>query len=227
MDQLTLNKKAAGEKAVAYIQDGMTLGLGSGSTVYWMLKQLGELVREGLNVKGVPSSRRTERWAQEFGIPLADFSTVKRIDLAIDGADEVDPAWQLTKGGGGSLVREKIVDAIADQFIVIVDETKMVESLGAFPIPVEVVPFGWEVTASRIAKLGTEPKLRIKEDTIFVSDNGNYILDCPFKEITNPRWLHEEFKAMVGVVETGLFIDLADVVIVGKDKGTEIVERNH
>ncbi|WP_042146965.1 ribose-5-phosphate isomerase RpiA [Paucisalibacillus sp. EB02] len=225
MEQLELYKKAAGEKAVEFIENGMILGLGSGSTVYWMMKKLAELVQQGLDIKGVPSSKRTEGWAKEFGIPLVDFSQVERIDLAIDGADEIDPEFHLTKGGGGSLVREKIVDAIAEKLIVIADNTKMVETLGAFPLPVEVVPFGYQVTAKRIANIGAIPKLRMKDGNIFVSNNGNYILDCQFTSINNPEQLHDSIKALVGVVETGLFVNMVDTVIVGDENGIEIISK--
>lgn len=225
MDQINIYKKAAGEKAVEYIENGMILGLGSGSTVYWMMKKLGELVQNGLDIKGIPSSIRTEGWAREFGIPLIDFSSVEKIDLAIDGADEIDPNLQLAKGGGGSLVREKIVDALAEKLIVIADKTKMVETLGAFPLPVEVVPFGYQITAKRIANLGAIPRLRMKDGNVFVSNNGNYILDCQFTSIEHPEQLHKQIKALVGVVETGLFLNMTDTIIIGNEKGTEIISK--
>nr|WP_095742971.1 ribose-5-phosphate isomerase RpiA [Sediminibacillus massiliensis] len=212
------NKKAAGEEAVKYIKDGMVVGLGSGSTVNWMLKKLGERIKtEGLKITGIPTSLKTERLAKELGIPLTDFSDMEKIDVAIDGADEVDQHFNLLKGGGGSLVREKIVDAIADELIVIIDDSKRVDQLGAFPLPVEVVPFGWQVTANRIAELGCDPVLRKKDGEVFVSDNGNYILDCRFDHILDPEDLHKQLKSLVGVVETGLFTGMADKVISGVD----------
>lgn len=220
-----LKKKAVGEKAVEYIRDDMVIGLGSGSTVYWMMKKLGELVSKGFRVKGVPSSVRTEGWAKEFGIPLAYFSEVSRLDLAIDGADEVDPDYNLIKGGGGSLLREKLVDAAADRLIIVVDDSKLVRTLGAFPLPVEVVPFGWELTAQRLAMLDCTPKLRIKEEKIFITNNGNYILDCQFNSITNPSKLHQQLKLTLGVVETGLFTNMTDIVIVSNEEGVQIKER--
>ncbi|MFQ3544432.1 ribose-5-phosphate isomerase RpiA [Halobacillus rhizosphaerae] len=206
-------KKAAGEKAVDYVKDGMTLGLGSGSTVYWALKKLGERVKQGLNVKGVPSSTRTENWAKEFGIPLTTFHDVQELDLAIDGADEIDENLNLLKGGGGSLVREKIVNAAADSVIIIADKSKQVTQLGKRALPIEVVPFGWEVTAQRIAQCGAEITLREKQEQPFISDNGNYILDCQFELISDPASLHATLSQLPGVVETGLFIGLADRVI--------------
>ncbi|MFD1037552.1 ribose-5-phosphate isomerase RpiA [Virgibacillus byunsanensis] len=217
MNELDRNKKIIGEEAAKYIKNGMTVGLGSGSTVYWMLKKLGERVEEGLDVKGIPTSKKTERLAKEFHIPLLEFSDIQQIDLAIDGADEVDEHLNLLKGGGGSLVREKIVDAEAKQLIIIADESKLVLHLGTFYLPVEVVPFGWEVTASRIAKLGGSTTLRETNNHVFVSDNGNYILDCDFGQIKEPATLHEKLKLLVGVVETGLFVGMTTNVISTKN----------
>ncbi|MCL6571173.1 MAG: ribose-5-phosphate isomerase RpiA [Bacillus sp. (in: Bacteria)] len=224
-DQADLLKKAAGEKVIEYIQDGMVLGLGSGSTVYWTLKKLGELVEQGLNVKGIPSSKRTEGLAVEFKIPLTDFSKVQSLDLAFDGADEIDPYFNLTKGGGGSLVREKIVDAQAKKLIIVADQSKMVSQLGKFPLPVEILQFGWEVTAQKIADLGAKPVLREREGRVFISNNGNYILDCHFNIIPNPERLHQELKLLLGVVETGLFIGMTDTVIIGGTDGVKVLDR--
>lgn len=224
-EQKDLFKKAAGEKAVEYIKDGMIIGLGSGSTVYWTLKKLGELIEQGLNVKGIPSSLRTEGWAKDFKIPLTDFSEVQSLDLAIDGADEIDPQFNLTKGGGGSLVREKIVDANAKKLIIVADESKMVPQLGEFPLPVEVLKFGWEVTAKQIAELGAKPVLREREGSVFISNNGNFILDCHFNVITDPEKLHYELKQMLGVVETGLFINLTDTIIIAGEKEVKVIDK--
>lgn len=221
-----LYKKAAAELAVEYVEDGMVLGLGSGTTVYWLLKRLGELVDQGLNIKGIPSSLRTEGWAKEFGIPLTDFSEVEMLDLAIDGADEIDPDFQLTKGGGGSLVREKLVNAHARQVIIIADGSKMVDRLGNFPLPVEVLQFAWQRTADKIAALGATPVLRERDGEVFVSNNGNYILDCAFGSIEDPRALHKELKLLLGVVETGLFIDMTDKVILAGPEGARVINKN-
>lgn len=222
MNQTDLHKMHVGEKAVTYIKDGMTVGLGSGSTVNWMLKKLGERVQEGLTMKGIPTSTKTEKLAKAYGIPLTSFAEIDRIDLAIDGADEVDENLNLIKGGGGSLLREKIVDARAKQLLIIVDESKQVTRLGKFPLPIEVVPFGWEMVAKEIANLGGKPQLRKLGNDIFVSDNGNYILDCAFNEIDRPGQLHNQLKALTGVVETGLFINMADQVITATEKGIKI-----
>ncbi|MGP4062853.1 ribose 5-phosphate isomerase A [Halobacillus sp. H74] len=218
-------KKAAGEKVVEYIEDGMTLGLGSGSTVYWALKKLSEKVKQGLNIRGIPSSKRTEQWAEELGIPLTHYHDVQELDLAIDGADEIDANLHLIKGGGGSLVREKIVNASARQVIIIADSTKRVTQLGKTPLPIEVLPFGWEVTAKRISNLGGKIRLRKKNSQPFISDNGNYILDCQFEGIPEPAVLHEKLIQLVGVVETGLFIDLTDRVILGMDNQVQYLEK--
>lgn len=216
-------KKLAGEASVNFIENGMTIGLGSGSTVYWMIRKLGEYVADGLDVQGIPSSRETEAWANEFGVPLTDFSKVTELDLAIDGADEVDQNWQLIKGGGGALVREKVIASAARKFVVIVDESKMVSRLGEFKLPVEVLPFGWEVTAERIADLGGKPSIRQKDGEVFVSDNGNYIVDCDFGMIHDPKTLYQQLKQLTGVVETGLFVDMVHDVIVGQAEGADIL----
>ncbi|GAE27309.1 ribose 5-phosphate isomerase A [Halalkalibacter wakoensis JCM 9140] len=226
-DQVELRKKRAGEKAVELIEDGMTIGLGSGSTVYWTIKKIGELVNKGMKIKGVPSSIRTEGWANQFGVPLTDFSQVTELDLAIDGADEVDPSFNLIKGGGGSLVREKIVNAASKKLIIVVDESKVVNNLGEFGVPIEVVPFGWEVTAQRMLQMGCHSiQLRKRENEIYLSNNGNYILDCYFGLIEDAMNLHSQLKQIVGVVETGLFIGMTDHVIVGKDNGVQVLRKN-
>jgi ribose 5-phosphate isomerase A len=221
-------KQRAGARAVEFIEDGMTVGLGTGSTAYWMVESLGERVRAGLRVRGVPTSRRTEEQARGLGIPLVTFAEVQELDLAIDGADEIGPDLALIKGGGGALLREKLVAAAARRFIVVADAGKKVDALGQFPLPVEVVPFAWQVTARRVAKaVGVEPILRRAEsgDT-YVTDNGNYILDCRCGEIRDPAALERELKLLVGVVECGLFVRLADAAIVASEGDVEIIERS-
>ncbi|WP_077325281.1 ribose-5-phosphate isomerase RpiA [Virgibacillus siamensis] len=220
------DKQLAAETATQYIKNGMTVGLGSGSTVDWMLQKLGVFVKDGLDIKGIPTSVKTESLAKKYGIPLTDFSKTTTVDIAIDGADEIDDQLNLLKGGGGSLVREKIVDAMAKKLIIIADQSKMVHQLGSFPLPVEVVPFGWEVTKKHIAEYGAVPKLRKDENRIFVSDNGNYILDCDFERIEDPKGLHEKLKSLTGVVETGLFIGMTNEAIVGRNGTIEIIKAN-
>ena len=214
-------KQLVGEEAVNYIDDGMKVGLGSGTTMYYAVKALGERVKQGLNIVGIPTSNQTAEWAKEFGVPLTDFREVQELDLAIDGADEVDRNLQLIKGGGGALLREKVVANAAKEFLVIVDDSKLVEHLGEFQLPVEVVPFGWEVTANKISQFGCTPVLRKVNGEVFITDNGNYILDCSFEQILDPEKLHDELISLVGVVETGLFIGMTGKVLVGKDGRVE------
>lgn len=216
-------KRLAGEAAAEYVQNGMTVGLGTGSTVYYTLRSLGRRVRSGLRIRGIPTSRRTAKIAAEEGIPLLSFADVAELDLAIDGADEINPALDLTKGGGGSLVREKLVAAASRRLIIVADGSKLVQALGALPLPVEVVPFAWEAAARRIAGLGCKPGLRTGANGAFVSDNGNYILDCAFGRIADPAALHRELKLLPGVVETGLFVGMAECAVIGSAGGVRIV----
>ncbi|WP_085992995.1 ribose-5-phosphate isomerase RpiA [Oceanobacillus senegalensis] len=225
MSQADQLKQLVGKEAVNYIKDGMKVGLGSGTTMYYAVKALGERVKQGLTVVGVPTSNRTAAWAKEFGVPLTDFSEVQELDLAIDGADEVDPNLQLIKGGGGALLREKVVADAAKEFLVIVDSSKLVDHLGKFLLPVEVVPFGWEVTAHKISQFGCKPVMRKIDGEVFVTDNGNYILDCNFEQILEPQKLHNELIDLVGVVETGLFTDMTWKVLVGKDGKIEVIDK--
>jgi ribose 5-phosphate isomerase A len=206
-------KELVGIKAVEYIKDGMVVGLGTGSTAYYTIKKLGELVRNGLNITGVPTSEQTAALAVEQGITLVDFKDVKQIDVAVDGADEIDANLNLIKGGGGALLREKIIANAASTFIVIADSSKGAEKLGAFPLPVEIVKFGAEMTSSKIAELGCEPKLRLNGNRPFSTDNGNYILDCDFKKIESPQELEKQLNMIPGVVENGLFVNMANRLI--------------
>ncbi|WP_078409059.1 ribose-5-phosphate isomerase RpiA [Priestia abyssalis] len=212
-------KQWVGEKAAEFVKDGMVVGLGTGSTVYYTLKRLGELVNEGLSIQGIPTSVQTEIIAKEFGIPLTNFLEVEHIDLAIDGADEVDLHLNLTKGGGGALLREKIIAKAAKTFIVVADSSKLVEKLGTFLLPVEVVPFGFSVTERHIRELGCSPEIRLKEGKPFITDNGNYIFDCNFPDIPYPETLERKLNMIPGVVENGLFVGMADMLVtLGEDK---------
>lgn len=219
-------KESVAIEAIQYIEDDMKVGLGTGSTMYYAIKHLGERVKEGLNIVCVPTSEKTEEWAKKFEIPLSDFSEIRSLDIAIDGADEVDENLQLIKGGGGALLREKIVADAAKKFIVIVDESKVVKILGKFKLPIEVIPFGWKITAQSIESLGCKAILRKKEEEIFVTDNQNYILDCDFSEIHHPEQLNHALKSVVGVVETGLFINMTKKVLVSRSATNEINEIN-
>ncbi|MGH7861041.1 MAG: ribose-5-phosphate isomerase RpiA [Candidatus Dormibacteraceae bacterium] len=218
-------KQLAGERAAEFVKDGMTIGLGTGSTVYFTIQCLGELARDGLRIQGIPTSRRTEQQARDVGIPLVTFAEVTELDLTIDGADEVNPALDLIKGAGGALVREKLVAAASRRLIIVVDHSKQVVTLGRFPLSVEVVPFAWEVTTRRVAALGCVPTPRSVDGQLYVSDNGNYILDCAFGQIPDPATLHRALKLLPGVVETGLFVGMASTVIVGHQSGAVILER--
>jgi len=220
-------KYVAARRATEFIETGMTIGLGTGSTAAWLLKCIAEMIRdEGLKVTGVPTSSRTADMAQDLGIPLTTLDVAKWLDLTIDGADEVDGELNLVKGGGGALLQEKIVAAASDQMIVIADKTKEVETLGAFPLPVEVIGFGGETTRSLIEEtlpgldvLGRETSWRMDGDAPFRTDEGNLILDLHLKRIGNARQLALVLNQIPGVVENGLFIDLCDVVVTGHGDG--------
>lgn len=208
-----IEKKEVGEKAVEYVKDGMIVGLGTGSTVYYFISKLGELVEQGLSIKGVPSSKQTEKIAIELGIPLVSFHEIDQIDVSIDGADEVNPELHLIKGGGGALLREKIIAKAAKTFIVVADSQKYVETLGTFPLPIEVVPFGYEMTMKYIRELGGKPTLRNSGGTPFLTDNGNYMIDSSFQKINQPEVLEKNLNLLPGVVDNGLFVGMADAVI--------------
>lgn len=213
-------KQAAAEHATRYIENHMIVGLGTGSTAYFAIVKLAEMVAAGLDVRCIPTSETSARIARERGIPLTSFADVDHIDLTIDGADEVDPAFNLTKGGGGALLREKFVASASSIELIVVDESKIRERLGQFPLPVEVVPFGWQLTHRRIEGLGCHAALRSGANTPFTTDNGNYILDCSFGRIEDPPELEQKISAICGVVECGIFTDLADRIIVGMSDGT-------
>ena len=219
-------KQRAGFRAAEFVEDGMRVGLGTGTTARWLIERLGARVRdEGLRVRCVPTSRRTEEQARSLGIPLVTLGEVGELDIAIDGADEVGPGLALIKGGGGALLREKMVAAAARRFVVIADKSKRVEVLGRFPLPVEVVPFAWELTARRVAAVtGVEPALRRGDGGgAYVTDNGNYILDCRCGRIEDPASLERELKSLAGVVESGLFVDMADSAVLADGEGVQVI----
>ena len=216
-------KKAAALRAVEFVRDGMTVGLGTGSTAKHMIMALGERVRAGMKLQGVPTSRETAELARQQGIPLIDQDNAWIIDVAIDGADQVDPGFNLIKGGGGALLKEKIVAASAKQFIVLVDHTKRVPVLGgSFPLPIEVIPFGWGSTAREIEALTkSRVVLRERNDTPFKTEAGNMIVDVHIDRIDQPRELEIALNNIPGVVETGLFVNRTDVLIVGTAQGVQ------
>lgn len=220
-------KFVAAKRAADFVEDGMRVGLGTGSTAAWLVRCLGEMVRdEGLKIKGIPTSSRTAALARDVGIEVISLDEAKWLDLTIDGADEFDGELNLIKGGGGALLQEKIVATASDQMIVIADIAKEVEALGAFPLPVEVIPFGWQTTQALIEEtlismdvLGRNSTLRMTGAAPFVTDEGNHILDLHLNRIGNPRQLAMVLNQMPGVVENGLFIDICDVVVVGYGDG--------
>jgi len=225
MSDPTQAKRRAGERAVELVRDGMAVGLGTGSTAYWAVARLGARVREGLRVRCVPTSRRTEEQARALGIPLTTFADVRELDLTIDGADEIGPGLALIKGGGGALLREKLVAAASRRLVVVADASKRVGALGRFPLPVEVVPFAWEVTARRVAAVtASAPAPRREAGELYVTDNGNYVLDCPCGEIDDPARLERELKLLPGVVECGLFVGLADLAFVADGDEVETIK---
>ena len=222
-----LPKRAAAARAVTEVEDGMVLGLGSGSTAAFAIEALAARIAKGLRVVGIPTSETTAALARRLGVPLTSFAEHRRIDVAIDGADQVERGTlNLVKGRGGALLREKIVASASDRMIVVVDETKLVDRLGAnTPLPVEIVSFGWQTVLDRLAAIGCEPRLRLVGDKPFTTDGGNCIVDCAIAEIPDPAALEARLSAIIGVVESGLFIGLASKIVVGRSAGVEVIER--
>jgi ribose 5-phosphate isomerase A len=223
-------KRQAAEQALSYVEDGMKLGLGTGSTAAKFVDLLGAKVKAGLKVVCVPTSEATRAQAAALGIPLATLDQQPVLDMTVDGADEIDEELRLIKGGGGALLREKIVAVASERLVIIADSTKRVEVLGRFPLPVEVVPFGLTATKQMIIQLAGdcgcegEVKLRTAKDgSTFVTDNGNHILDCSFGAIDDPEALDDALKLIPGVVESGLFLGIADVGIIAGPMGVEVL----
>ncbi|GIX15662.1 MAG: ribose-5-phosphate isomerase A [Paracoccaceae bacterium] len=221
-------KQTAARAALAELRPGMKIGLGTGSTAAWFLRELARLIRQdGMRVVGVPTSVRTGEMAERLGIPLTTLDEAGWLDLTVDGADEIGPGLTLIKGGGGALLQEKIVAAASDRMVVIADQSKLVDRLGAFPLPVEVVPFGWQVTRAMIEEVmadtglpGQRTTLRMNRDEPFVTDEGHFILDLHCGLIERPGELAAALTQLPGVVETGLFVGMADLAIVGAPDGS-------
>lgn len=233
---IDMAKYVSARRALDYVQDGMRIGLGTGSTAAWMVRCLGEMIRDdGLRVTGVPTSSRTAHLARDCGVPVATLEDVKWLDLTIDGADEFDRDLSLIKGGGGALLQEKIVATASDMMVVITDKSKQVDHLGAFPLPVEVIPFGWQTTKALIEEsligmdvAGRQVTLRLNRDAPYRTDEGNMILDLHLRRIGTPRQLALVLNQIPGVVENGLFLDICDVVIMGDaDGGLEVRDINN
>ena len=221
-------KQAAGVRAADLVEDGTVIGLGTGTTVAFVLERLAERIRrEGLRVRGLPTSRRTEEAALALGIPLVSFDDVVALDLAIDGADEVDPRWNLIKGGGGALLREKVVATASRSTTIVVGEDKLVPRLGKFPLPVEVVRFAWRPVAKAIEALGCKAQLRRgPAGAAYVTDEGHHVLDCRFGRIDDPAALDGAIDRIPGVVETGIFVGLVRRLVVGHGDGSvEVLDR--
>lgn len=219
-------KQQAAAKAVEFVRPGMVVGLGTGSTAEYMLALLAQRVRDGLQILGVPTSQGTADLARRHGLPLVDTEDDWSIDLALDGADQADPHLNLIKGGGGALLKEKIVAAAAKRFIVMVDHTKCVPVLGAsFPLPIEVVPFGWGSTARQIEALtGAKTVRRRQGNEVFRTEVGHYILDLHLGGIDNPAQLERDLNQIAGVVETGLFVGRTSLLIIGRPEGVRLIE---
>lgn len=218
-------KEMVGEKAAEYVKDGMVVGLGTGSTAYYMVEAIGRRVKEGLDVVGVTTSNRTKEQAEGLGIPLKSVDEVDRIDLTIDGADEISKDFQGIKGGGAAHLFEKIVADNSDKVIWIVDDSKMVEQLGAFPLPIEVIPYGSQQLFRTFEQKGYKPAFRKTErDEKLLTDAGHYIIDLHMEVIEEPHSLATWLDSLTGVVEHGLFLDSVNTVIVGRENGVEILE---
>jgi len=216
-------KEAAARASLRFVKDGQVVGLGTGSTAAYFIKLLGEQVKNGLRISGIPTSDRSRELALSLGIPLTTLDECQEIAVTVDGADEVDPQLRLIKGGGGALLREKIVASATKQLVIVADATKQVQRLGKFPLPVEVIKFAQALVAKKIAALGASVALRVNSDgTPYLTDENNHILDCRFGEIPDADMLARTLSEMPGVVEHGLFIGLTSVVLFAR--GSEIVE---
>ncbi len=213
-------KEAASRASLSFVKDGQVVGLGTGSTAEHFIRLLGEAVKNGLRIRGIPSSDRSREQAAGLGIPLTTLDECQQIDVTVDGADEVDPQLRLIKGGGGALLHEKIVASATRQYVIVVDGTKRVPVLGRFPLPVEVIKFAEALVSKEIEALGAKVSLRRKEDgKPYLTDENNYILDCRFGRIPDADKLARELSDMPGVVEHGLFIGMASVVLVAGGSG--------
>lgn len=218
-----LAKKTAAIEAVNYVENGFIVGLGTGSTAYFAIQEIATRIKQKvLTISGaVSTSLQTEQIARQANIPL--LNSFEKIDITIDGADEIDPNGNLIKGGGAALTREKIVAAATENLVIVVDQSKLVKKLGAFPLPLEILPFGWEATYKKVESFGCRIGVRKADHKLVITDNGNYVFDCKFLEIDEPEKLSVELNQIPGVVENGLFIGLTKTAIVGREnQNTEI-----
>jgi len=214
-------KKRVGKYAADLVKPGMIIGIGSGSTVYWLIEELGQRVKQGLQITAIPTSIQTSELARKAAIPVADLNDIESLVLTIDGADEIDPKGRLIKGGGGALLQEKIVAAASKELIIIADSYKVVQQLGKFPLPVEVIQFGYKQVEKKIMAAGLCRKISLRKNAneVFVTDHGHYILDCYYEKITDPETLNRALHLIPGVVETGLFVNMANKAIIGYEDG--------
>ncbi len=212
-------KKIAGDKAAEYVQDGMVVGLGTGSTAYHAVNAVGRRVKDGLKIQAIPTSNATEKQARELGIPLLTIDELDHVDLAIDGVDEIDPEFNAIKGGGGALYREKVVATLAKEIIWVMDESKLVDKIGAFPLPVEIAQYGSRQSIARMEAFGWNPVLRMRDGKIFVTDNGNFIADLHLGAGFDIANVKDKLSTIVGVLEHGLFLDMCARIIVGTKAG--------
>ena len=210
-------KKQAALEAVKEIKDGMTIGLGTGSTAYYAIHAVADLIKKGMKLQTIPTSEQTKKMSEELGIPMVDINSIEAIDITIDGADEFTQNLDLIKGGGGALLREKIVASLTKKQIIITDSSKLVNELGLFKVPIEVIPMAFAYVMRQLKSLGGIGLLRTKDNQTYITDQGNYIIDADFGLINNPAVLDQQLNQIVGVVEHGLFINLAHKVIMSKD----------
>jgi ribose 5-phosphate isomerase A len=217
-------KRMAAQRALEFVEDGMSLGLGSGTTSAIFIKELGERVKQGLRIRGIATSAASQQLAESLSIPITNFNDCPELDLAIDGADEIGPGLALIKGGGGALLREKIVESVARRFIVVADATKLVHTLGRFPLPVEVIQMALPIVAPKLEALGFSPKLRHHPDgSLYITDEGNVLLDCAGGSISDPAKTAADIRAIVGVVEHGLFLNMASFALIAGEDGVREV----
>ena len=224
-DKTEREKNIAAEKALDYIHNGMTVGLGSGSTFKIFLERLSKKVKEGLKIQTVSTSSGTTSLAESLGIKLTELSKIDSIGITIDGADEVDHDLNGIKGGGGALLYEKIIASISRKNIWMINSEKYVDRLGKFPLPVEVVPFGADHTFKKLKEMGLNPRFRMNSDQYFITDGRHFIIDLDASQIENMKKLDEELKSIPGIIETGLFLNLCNMVIIGKEDKCEVIER--
>ncbi len=220
-------KKMAADHAAQFVQSGMTIGLGSGTTVSFLIDRIGAMVKQGLKIRAVATSQDTEERARALGINIVDINDVTSIDLAIDGVDEIDHAFNATKGGGGALFREKIVATIANEVVWILDESKLVNEIGEFPLPVEILPYGYQVTFAQLRVCGFNPVMRMRKGELFVTDNGNYIADLHLDMPVDVMSVRDMLSMIVGVVATGQFLKMCDCIVVGTSEGVRILEKKY